>query len=152
VQWQEPETKSAWKGLWGKPDENAIYLGMWALHLKGSSGNDVNKLIAINYRGIFAGTFINTFYKRGYSFGVQRVYYSKKFQNYFQFDGGYRLGLLWGYKGTSLLGSLDKLIPNIRNIEPLPYIQLIANISWEMVGIQFSYCFVIVSVGFFVKI
>jgi len=154
AQWQAPQTTPSWKGLWGQRDENALYLGMWTQHTphkNANKKNNVNKLIAVNLYGIFAGTFLNSFDIRSYSIGIQRIVYSKKFSHYFQIDAGYRLGVIWGYKGTPLLNGFEKIFPGITNAEAIPFPQIIGNFSWEMVGVQVSYCWSVLTFGFFVK-
>lgn len=148
VEWVIPQTTNSWKGLWGIPDDNAIYLGMWTRHLRPKGNrhnNNTNRMIGINVKGLFFSEFINSFYKRSYSIGIQRLVYSQKFEHNLQFDIGYRLGVIWGYKNTHLFGK--KPVP----FDPLPAPQVIMNVSWELTGIQFSYCIAVVTVGFFVK-
>lgn len=149
AEWQTPQTTTSWKGVWGIPDDNAIYLGMWTYHIRPNgnrNNNNTNRMIGINIKGIFFSEFVNSFYKRSYSIGLQRLIYSEKFDHDIQFDIGYRLGVIWGYKGTHLFG--NKPVP----FDPLPVPQVIMNVSWEVVGIQFSYCVAVVTAGFFVKI
>lgn len=148
VEWQTPQTSNAWKGLWGQADDNAIYTGMWTRHLRpnGNNNNNTNRMLGINFKGIFLGEFVNSFYKRAYTAGVQRIVYSQKFEHHFQFDIGYRLGLIWGYKGTNLFGGQSV------SFEPLPFPQLIVNVSWELLGFQLGYCVAVVTAGFFIKV
>lgn len=146
VGWQEPQQGSAWKGIWGKPDDDAIYTGMWSYHINSNNKNknNTNRAIGINFKGFFFSELLNSYYKRGYTVGVQRIMYSQKFGYNMQFDIGYRLGVIWGYKNTQLIGN--------RPISyPLPFPQLIVNLSWELLGVQFGYCGVVLSAVFFVK-
>jgi len=156
VSWQTPQTTSAWKGIWGQRDDDAIYLGQWSWHVSGNNwppSRNHNRLVGINFKGIYGATFINSHGARSYTLGLQRIVLSQKFENHLQFDLGYRLGVVWGYTSeTNPLGQLKSILPGIENINPVPAIQFISNISWEMVGVQFSYCFVVVTVGFFIKI
>lgn len=126
---------------------------MWTSHLPGhnSDKNNINRLIGVNFYGIFGAIFYNSFDIKSYTIGLQRVVYSQKFPNYLQLDFGYRLGLIWGYKGTKLLDGLNRVIPGIKNMEPVFFPQIYGNFSWEIVGIQVSYCWAVVTAGFFVK-
>lgn len=152
--WEDPQTKSAWKGVWGIKDDNCIYLGMWTTHfLPGRNArlNNINRLIGINYEGIFGATFINSHNDRTYTAGIQRIVYSQKFPHYIQIDAGYRVGAIWGYQNNSPFASLKHTIPGIQKMNPIPFFQLIGNFSWEIVGLQISYCWAVFTAGFFVK-
>ncbi len=127
---------------------------MWTRHLPGhnSDKNNINRLIGINYYGIFGAIFYNSFDIKSYSLGVQRIVYSQKYPHYLQMDFGYRLGFIWGYKDTKMFDGLNRVIPGIKNMNPIFVPQIIGNFSWEVVGIQVSYCWAVVTAGFFIKI
>ncbi len=155
VNWESPQTTSSWKGFWGVKDDNCIYLGMWTTHFlpgRNSRLNNINRLVGLNYEGIFAATFLNSHNNRTYTLGLQRVIYSQKFKYYTQIDAGYRIGAIWGYQKNSPIASLNHLIPGIKNMNPIPFFQVFGNFSWEIVGLQFSYCWAVFTAGFFIKI
>lgn len=147
-EWQVPQVTNSWKGFWGQVDDNALYLGMWTYHIRpgGNHNNNTNRMLGIHFKGIFFGKFVNSFYKPAYAAGIQRIIYSQKSESYLQFDIGYRLGLVWGYKSTHLFGK--KPIP----FDPLPFPQVFCNVSWELVGVQLSYSVAVVTAGFYIKI
>lgn len=145
---------SSWKGFWGQRDDDCIYVGMWTRHLLPGSNkrlSNVNRLIGFNYKGVFAATFLNSHKDRSYTLGLQRIILSKKLDHYMQVDLGYRFGLIWGYKGNSPIASAKSSIPGIENLNPIPFVQIIGNFSWEIVGVQVSYCWAVFTLGFFVK-
>lgn len=127
---------------------------MWTWHLLPGSNDrlsNVNRLIGLNFKGVFAAAFLNSHKDQSYTLGLQRIVYSQKFERYFQVDAGYRFGLIWGYKRNSPIASAKTFIPGIEKMNPIPFVQIIGNISWEIIGIQVSYCFAVVTAGFFIK-
>lgn len=127
---------------------------MWTWHLLPGSNrrlSNVNRLIGLNFKGVFAAAFLNSHKDQSYTLGLQRIVYSQKFERYWQVDAGYRFGLIWGYKRNSPIASAKTIIPGIENMNPIPFVQIIGNLSWEIIGLQVSYCFAVVTAGFFVK-
>lgn len=108
-----------WQTILGKKARDALLLGMWSIHLKGSgehfgngNSNEQNNLLGIQYYGLAVGTFINSYDDRSWFFGPVREVYSRKISENTRLDIGYKLGLLFGYGdhmpnvgGTSLFGA-----------------------------------------------
>ncbi len=140
------QSRSFWSKLWGTPAPTAIYPGMFTFHLMPSSRDDNwnNQLIAGTYKGYFAGTFINSFYDRGYAVGVQRMWDTEQLSDNFKNSVGYRLGLVTGYD--------ERLMPIAGKTPVLPFPQIIDDLTWKNVGIEFSWCFDTVSAGFVVTL
>jgi hypothetical protein len=138
------QPRSFWSKLWGTPAPTAIYPGMFTFHLEPGSRDDNwnNQLIAGTYKGFFAGTFINSFYDRGYAAGIQRVWDTEQLSDNFKNNVGYRLGLVTGYD--------ERLMPIAGKTPVLPFPQIIDDLTWKHVGIEFSWCFDTVSAGFVV--
>jgi hypothetical protein len=98
-----------WQKIWGDKSENAVLMGMWSIHLKGSGeyfggseeSNEQNKLIAMIYNGIGAGTFINSHDDRSWFVALGRNVYSRELTENTRLDISYRVGPLYGY-GDSL--------------------------------------------------
>jgi hypothetical protein len=115
--------KSIWTTIKGVNPHDALFFEMFTVHLKPSSlqvRNWHTQLLALQYKGFFAGTFINSFYNRTYTLGFARQVYSKEY-NYLYYNAGYRIGLLYGYT--------DNQAP-FSNISPvIPLIQPYINIS-----------------------
>ena len=102
----EKTDSKMWQTIWGKKSRDALLLGMWSIHLKGSGeyfgngdSNEQNNLLGIQYYGLTAGTFINSYDDRSWFFGPAREVYSRKIAENTSLDIGYRLGLLYGYGG-----------------------------------------------------
>ena len=109
VEKTEVTDPTMWQKIWGKKSRDALLLGMWSIHLKGSGeyfggsgeSNEQNKLLGIIYNGIGAGTFSNSHDDRSWFIGIGRDVYSRELAENTRLDISYRLGPLYGY-GDSL--------------------------------------------------
>ena len=95
--------RDIWNAVWGKKARDAILLGMWSVHLDGTGeyfgdgrNNDQGYLIGVQYYGITAGTFLNSFDDRAWFIGPARELYSHNLADSGRIDIGYRFGLLYG--------------------------------------------------------
>ena len=127
--------------VWGNAAPDSLYLGMWTRHRH--PGVDDNQLIAMTYKGYFGGTFINSYDERTYGVGVQRDLLAKHVADRVKLHLGYRFGVIYGYD--------EKLLPAAGKIPIVPFVQPLAELSWKRAGIQASYCWLVVSGGFFVR-
>jgi hypothetical protein len=121
-----------WDYIKGRPARDALVFGMWSLHLDGSgeffgtgSNNDHNHLLGFQYRGLNAGTFINSHWDRTYSAGLSREVYSRQFSPDLRFDAGYRAGFLYGYEDN---------LPNILGVSA--YAMPVVGFSWKRAGLD----------------
>ncbi len=101
---KENTDKSLWDKIKGKKARDALLLGMWSIHADGTGeylgdgrNNDQNHLAGIQYYGLTAGTFINSFDDHAYYTGLAREVYSHNYSKNTRFDIGYKFGLLFGY-------------------------------------------------------
>ncbi len=101
---KEKTDKTLWEKIKGKKARDALLLGMWSIHVDGTGeyfgdgrNNDQGHLAGIQYYGLTAGTFINSFDDRAYYIGLAREVYSHNYSKNTRFDIGYKFGLLWGY-------------------------------------------------------
>lgn len=130
--------------LWGTPPPNSLYLGMWTYHV-----NDTDRVIYKNdllmlvYRSFFAGTLINCYNDRTYIFGVQRYVFENHFGCGIDSQLGYRAGLIYGYD--------ERLMPIAGTLKLLPCAQIIYDLGWKHVGVEFTFTGVIVSAGFSIR-
>lgn len=102
----------SWNTIKGKPARNSVSIGMYSYHTssKRKTMNQKNNLVGVEYKGIAAGTFNNSYRKQSYFIGVARKIYTKQFTKDISMDLKYRLGLVYGYG--------DKY-PNLAGISPL---------------------------------
>ena len=142
---QAAATQFSW---WGSPAAGQINLGMWTYHigtnLFQNQYNANNQLFSLTYRGLFAGTLLNSFYQRSYAAGIQRTLFSHTLANHVQDHFGYRLGLMYGY-GTEEIQSLTGLY-----LPLVPFPQLIYGVDWNHVGVEVSWTVYVVSAGFYI--
>ena len=133
------EQSSGWlESFWGKPARNHLYLGMWTYHFEKGDGQDWNnQLLAVSYKGYYGGTFINTHCDRVWSLGVQRTWYQQQY-GLLGVELGYRLGMMYGY--TKYLTLFDTRF--------FPLFQVVADVDYKNIGIEFSWAGVVATVGF----
>ena len=80
---------------WGHPEPSTLYLGMWTKHFHPGITN--NEMVAVNIRGYFAGTFLNSWHDRSYAAGVERSIHRGQLGGSSAYSLGYRLGAISGY-------------------------------------------------------
>jgi hypothetical protein len=115
---------------------------MWTKHFHPGVTN--NQLVAINFHGYFAGTFLNSWHDRSYAAGVERSVHHGSMGEAGAYSVGYRLGAINGYD--------SRLIRGAGSTPVVPFVQVIGNASWKRVGVQGSYCWLVVTGGFFVRL
>lgn len=122
-----------WEKMWGEPVPATLYLGMVTVHFNPDSLSDDNwnnQLVGVVYDGYFAGTLLNSFHDRAYVAGIQRYFYRQKISENVTQNVGYRLGLISGYD--------ERMLSFAANTPLLPFPQLIYELSWKHVGIEFG--------------
>src|SRR6476620_11914468 len=130
------------KMAWGTPEACALYLGMWTKHFHPGITN--NQLVAVNIHGYFVGTFLNSWHDRSYAAGVERSVRHGPMGEAGTYSLGYRLGAINGYD--------SRLIRGAGSTPVVPFVQVIGNASWKRVGVQGSYCWLVFTGGFFVRL
>ena len=127
--------------LLGQPAPDSIYLGMWSYHFIDDDDDYTNthNLLGLVYKGFFLGTFLNSREERAWALGLQRNVYRTKV-DLFDLDIGYRLGVMHGYENLQLFDS-----------ELFPLLQIYSDISYEKLGVQFSWAGSVITAGFFVR-
>jgi hypothetical protein len=99
----------------------------------GHSNN--NPMLAITYKGIFAGTFVNSFGIRSFSLGVQRYWFETSSAHKLRYALGYRLGLIQGYGGLTR----QPYRFFCYNQPFLPFAQLVSNLTYQHVGVELGF-------------
>ena len=143
--WSGPEgTEGWWKGWVGIPEPDRVYGGLWALHLRRpGDGLSSHHLIAGTYRGIHAGTFVNTHEGRSWMIALGRsVVVAEEGRTAFRL--GYRIGLLGGY---------DEQLMDLADRWPvLPAGKLVADARYRRLGFQIGWSWIVVTFGGFVEV
>jgi len=129
---KENTDKTLWDKIKGKKARDALLLGMWSIHADGTGeyfgdgrNNDQGHLAGIQYYGLTAGTFINSFDDHAYYIGLAREVYSHNYSKNTRFDIGYKFGPLFGYG--------DDLI-NVAGISV--FAGAFLGISWKRAGLD----------------
>lgn len=125
----------------GQPAEDSIYLGMWSYHFIDNEDDyeTTHNLVAITYRGYYAGTFVNSLDDRTWGAGIQRDMHRTEL-GIFSTEIGYRLGLLYGYESMEVGDS-----------GLFPLLQVYSDIRYEHVGVQLAWAGSTVTAGFFYR-
>ncbi len=103
--------------LKGKPAQNQLMLGMWAYHIDTSRHyRDTNDLLGIQYKGIMAATFLNSYSKQTFVLAVARTVYQANWLNHkINYALGYKFGPMVGYtEGVPNIGGFT-LLPMVVN-------------------------------------
>ena len=130
--------------IWGETPHDSVYLGMATWHLNATSRIQDewnNQMIAINYKSLFVGTFINSFFQRSYTIGLMREVYRKKLTENTLISFGYRAGGLYGYNDK--IGDIAEYTPII------PFAQVYVQYQYKIFGVELQYTGIIISGVFY---
>lgn len=138
-----------WQKIKGKKAKDALLLGMWSHHLKGSGeyfgegkSNEQNHLFGLRFKGLTAGTFLGSHDERAWFVGIAREVYSRKLTEDTRLDLGYTFGPLFGY-GDDL--------PNIVGVSAFGAGTI--GITWYGLGVDISIIPVgVLTIGFRIEI
>lgn len=135
--------------LIGEPaPEFRLALGLWSVHTKDNdTRNGQNNLLGFSYKGFFLGTFVNSYYRRAYTTGMQRYWLTRPLTETIHYELGYRFGLVSGYKGYNVTG-----IQALKHSNVVPFIQFVLgfnykNFGWEISTPNLS----VISTGFYIR-
>lgn len=121
-----------------------LHVGMWTTHLSHlGRGLDSNWLVALGWRGLYGGTFINSFGNRAFAAGIERPLVRSD-------DGsvvtglGYRLGVVTGYD--------ERLTPLAGKIPIFPALQVIGDVSVGPTGLELAWAGKVATMGPFMRV
>jgi len=124
-----------------------VYTGMWSYHPdllfrdRSEDYTSNNKTFGFLYSGYFASRFKNSYNDTSYMLGIQRDWLQKKLYYDLDFDAGYRLGMIYGYKvGTTPMAKYSKV---------LPFFGLHSSLTYNFVGIEAAVNAYVISGSFF---
>lgn len=98
----------------GEPAYDALILGMQSTHTSPdrATKNNTNNMLALQYGGVAAGTFENSWYKQTYFVTVARRMWKKELNNNWSIDFQYKAGIMHGYENRApvRLGWIEPVI------------------------------------------
>lgn len=113
----------AWWNVWSEAStEDRVLWGMWSTHL--NRENDIwqnDQILALIYRGLYAGTFRTTHGPQAYSLGVERSWAQGSAGPLFGMVG-FRGGLVYGYDRR--LGWVAEKYPVLPFAQPVLYARM----------------------------
>lgn len=113
----------------GEPAQDTIYSGMLSHHLvDGMHYREVNNLLGVQYHGLFAATFANSYSQQTVVAGIARTIYKADLFKKFQYTLGYKLGPMYGYH--------TKGVPTIDRFTVLP--MAVNSINYKMIGVDLN--------------
>ncbi len=123
---------------WGEAPAPSIYLGMWTRHLT-HTGISNNEAFGGSWRGLFGGTFINSYHTRSYALAMERRVVRRDVGP-LTLNAGYRVGLIQGYD--------RRLLPVAGRVPVVPLVQLTGDaMMGDRFGLQASFCVKVVTWG-----
>src|SRR4029078_6892020 len=110
-----------------------------------------NPMLAVTYKGFFAGTFVNSFNIQTYAIGVQRYWVQGRPTPNLSLERGYRLGVMYGYQNTSLMHGTPGLSWLCKNSPIFPAAELIFDATYRHVGLELSWVDVAATASIYVR-
>lgn len=124
--------------------DRSLYFAMWTIHLQDRVIKvQTNNLVAVSWGHVYAATFVNSFDKRSYAAGIQKMpkHWNARFGC---LAAGYRMGLVTGY---------DRRFVAIADRVPvLPFIQPLLSLQIRRFGMELSYSGVVVSAALNIRL
>lgn len=135
----EPGTSpSLLRRVWGTANPSTIYVGMWTRHLT-HAGIDNNHAYGVALRGVFAGTFVNSYHTRSYAVALERRVAHGDLGGA-EYGVGYRVGAIQGYD--------RRLLPIAGKVPVVPFVSILGEATWKgRVGVQAAFCVKVVTWG-----
>lgn len=121
-----------------------LHVGMWTSHLTNfSKGLDANWLVAMGWRGLYGGTFVNSFGRRAFAAGIERPLVRD--------DGtginaglGYRFGLVTGYD--------ERLIGFAGKTPIIPALQVMGDVAVGRTGLELAWAGKVATMSPFMRV
>lgn len=108
-----------------------LHVGMWTSHLaRVRHGLQHNWLVAVGWRGLYGGTFVNSFGDRAFAAGIERSL-ARSAEGTVTRRLGYRLGIVTGY---------DERLMGLAGMTPvLPALQVIGDLAVGRTGMELAW-------------
>ena len=132
-----------WAGLRGERAPDRLYAGLWTLHLtRTEDGLSQHHLLALGWRGLYLGTFMNSHDNRTWAAAMARSVVVLEGTDV-GFSLGYRAGLMVGY---------DEQLTRLAGRWPaIPAAELVASLRYGRMGIQGQFAGIVTSFGMFIQ-
>lgn len=116
-----------------------LYVGMWSTHLRDfSRGLRNNWLVGLGWRGLYGGTFVNSFGNRSFTAGIQQTVARGEDATVIP-SLGYRLGVVSGY---------DERFMSIASWAPvLPMAQVLGGLESGRTGLEVGWAGLVATLG-----
>lgn len=121
-----------------------LHVGMWTTHLnRVSRGVDANWLLALGWRGLYGGTFINSFGNRAFAAGIERPLVRSDSGSVVT-GLGYRLGVVTGY---------DERLMGLAGKTPvLPALQVTGDVGVGATGVELAWAGKVATMSPFMRV
>jgi hypothetical protein len=108
-----------------------LHVGMWTTHLwRPTKGLDANWLVAVAWKGMYGGSFINSFGDRAFAAGLERSL-ARSDDGRLARGVGYRIGVVAGY---------DERLTGIAGTIPiLPAFQMTSDVAVAGTGLELAW-------------
>lgn len=121
-----------------------LHVGMWTSHLSNvSKGLDANWLVAMGWRGVYGGTFVNSFGRRAFAVGIERPL-ARDEGGSVDAGLGYRLGFVTGYD--------DRLIGLAAKTPVLPALQVMGDVAVGRTGVELAWAGKVATMSPFMRV
>ncbi|HUE96197.1 MAG TPA: hypothetical protein VMN39_06035 [Longimicrobiaceae bacterium] len=121
-----------------------LHIGMWTSHLGNvSKGLDANWLVAMGWRGLYGGTFVNSFGRRAFAVGIERPLVRDD-------GGGVNTGL--GYRFGLVTGYDERLIGLAAKTPVLPALQVMGDVAVGRTGLELAWAGKVATMSPFMRV
>ncbi len=121
-----------------------LHVGMWTSHFSNlSKGLDANWLVAMGWRGIYGGTFVNSFGSRAFAVGIERPLVRDD-------GGGVSTGL--GYRFGVVTGYDERLIGLAGKTPVLPALQVMGDVAVGRTGLELAWAGKVATMSPFMRV
>lgn len=123
----------------GSSSRLRIYVGMWSTHIRDlGRGMSNNWLVGLGWRGLYGGTFVNSFGNRSFAAGIQRTV-ARGQHNAVVPSLGYRLGVVSGYD--------ERFISIASRLPVLPMAQLLGSLEAGPTGLDLGWAGLVATIS-----
>jgi hypothetical protein len=121
-----------------------LHVGMWTSHLSNfSKGLDANWLVAMGWRGVYGGTFVNSFGSRAFAVGIERPLVR---------DEGAGLSTGLGYRVGFVTGYDERLIGFAGKTPVLPALQVMGDVAVGRTGLELAWAGKVATMSPFMRV